>query len=205
MRVSARQGRVSSVARVSWLVSLLAMLNLVATVLAATPVVVGRGVGAVPNPMIELTALPQVLIAEPYGGLSSGVTVMLTDVPLGVRILAVLPDIAVGVMLMLAAATVGRVLREIGTGRSFAAESQRELRILTMVLIGGSLLAASLNLAASAVLQVIINRMDVLWVMVSVAWIDVPALYLVLGLVAAAFRFALQDGAVLEKEAEGVV
>lgn len=191
------------VARASWLITLCALGNLAGVLTGTVSIVISSGGRS--NLFVELVDLPQVVIAAPIDSLANEAMTAFADVPLGVRLLAALPDVVIAVMLVVAAACVGRVLSEIGSDRSFGPEARRQLRRLSAILIGGSVAAAVLNAVAAAAISMVIDRLDQQGQGVMLTWVDIPALYLVLALLAAGLSWAFQDGAVLEKEAEGVV
>ena len=153
-------------------------------------------------------SLPQVLWLEE----SSDPAARMSGLPLWVQVLAWLPSLVMTAALAASAFLLSPILHSVAAGRSFGEAVEHRLHRISLVLAVGSVLALVLELAAIWQIGVAISafeagvRAD--GVDYSVAYgtrVTIYWLPLALGIVAAAFRWVIRDGAALEKEVEGVI
>ncbi|WP_420111292.1 hypothetical protein [Pseudactinotalea sp.] len=195
-----RDTRVRTTLRAQQLVWLMGVFALLWAVLAA----VGAAIASVPS----IAGLPQVAWLEETG------TVIMRqgDLSLWVRLLCAAPAVVVTCGLGVSALLLSPVLVSVAGGRSFAGSAERNLRRISATLIVSAVISLLLDFAASWVLSREVEAFQVATQAVEPDYaisfgphITIPWLPLALGIIAAAFRWVIRDGAALEKEAEGVI
>lgn len=163
-----------------------------------------------PDSPMPIDLVPQVERADS----DAWEVVSAVDLPVATRILSSLPGLVLGLTLAAAALLVASMLRQVASGESFSLAARRTLGRLSLTLIVGGVASAVLDVVALLAVQAAMRPLREAWtselmgdsprVPVS-ATPSIPVFIIVLGVVAAAFMYALQDGAALEKEAEGVI
>ena len=163
--------------------------------------------GAVGVP-ISVSRLPRIVAIDESGSLITS----RAELPLGERLLNAAPDVLTSGALAAAAFLLATILVTVARGDSFAATSERALRRISVILVVSSIVAIGLGYLATVITNVAVARLQESGQAASGEYlvIDGPAptlawLPLGLGLIAAAFRWVIRDGAALEKEAEGVI
>jgi hypothetical protein len=134
-----------------------------------------------------------------------GQQVLLSDVPLYLRVLSASALAVEGAAIVIALLAVARILTKLAEGEPFSSVVQRNLRVVSIVLIVGSLLRWTLDL-------ITINRLVDWWESrpshgggLAMDALQLPVTLLICGLIAGAMMVAFRQGAELEEDAAGVV
>jgi hypothetical protein len=189
-------GRRVAVAR--WagvLLQVVAMAALVAAVQAAWTIARPRH----PDDLSLVADLPQV---PDVVGMSGQFMDELALVPGWLRLLSVLPGVAMAVAHAVSAVLIARVLRDVGLRTSFSARAQRDVRVVGLTLVATAVAAGLVDGVAGRLIDALVRGQGIVF---AVEPPSLPVLSLVLGLVAIAFSYVVRDGAALEREAAGVI
>ncbi len=175
------------------LLQLVALGALVAAVQAAWPIARPRD----PDDLTLMGDLPQVPDHGMFGFMDE-----LGLVPGWLRLLAVVPGVAMAVAHMISAVLIARVLRDVGSRSSFSARAQRDVRAVGLILVATAVVSAVIDGVAGRLLDVLVRGQGIVF---GVLPPSLPVLALVLGLIAIVFSYVVRDGAALEREAAGVI
>ena len=157
---------------------------------------------------LDLEAFPQVISLDEVGDLSMTVA----DAPLWIRVLSWSPAIVTTAGLAASAFLLSPILVAVAGGQSFGDVARRNLRRIGLVLVISAIAATALEFlavwqlgAAIAAFRDATQAAGVGYDVIYGTRITIPWLPLALGVIAAAFRWVIHDGAVLEQEVEGVI
>lgn len=152
--------------------------------------------------------LPRIIAVDEDGGL----VISRVELSLGERLLTASPDILTSGALATAAFLLSAILVAVAGGNSFGAVTQRNLRRISVVLVTSSIVAVTLAYVANVQSSTAMARLQESgqaaageYLVIDGATAAVSWLPLALGVIAAAFRWVIRDGATLEQEAEGVI
>lgn len=156
----------------------------------------------------SVSSLPQVGWLEETGEL----VMRQGDLPVWVRLLCAAPRFVVIGGLATAALLLSPVLVSVAGGRSFSERAERNLRRISVTLVASAVAGIVLDLAAIWALSQSVDAFQAAtqaggteYAISYGTHVTIPWLPLALGVIAAAFRWVIRDGAALEKEVEGVI